>query len=188
MKKSLVLAGLLIVGTNAMSDMYVGVDFGINSNTNKATVGSTSASQKNKYKDLSIKFGNGKDGSWKNQLRLSRISYDKTIFDNTHKTLTEFGGDVIKEFTLNSVKNLYPYIKVGLGYGYMSIDGANKSSIAEVSFNAGVGISYKAKEHLYLITGMDYVGRKWQDIARGTYTISITDSGVKPYIGLNYAF
>ncbi|WP_434581347.1 hypothetical protein MLC52_03625 [Sulfurimonas sp. NW15] len=188
MKKSFVLASLLVLGaTSAMAGMYVGIDFGVNSNTDKVT-GASSGSWKNKYKDFSVKIGTGKDGDWKGQLRLSRISYNETIFDATHKTLIEFGGDTIKEFTLESVKNLYPYVKIGLGVGSMSVDGYSDSSISEVSFNAGVGVSYKALENVYLIAGVDYVGRKWQDVTIGAYTWSTTGSGVKPYIGVNYAF
>lgn len=70
----------------------------------------------------------------------------------------------------------------------MSVDGYTDSSISEVSFKAGVGVSYKAIDHLYIIGGVDYVGRKWQDVTIGTVTISTTDSGFQPYIGVNYAF
>ncbi len=190
MKKSLVFVSLLAIGTtSAMADTYVGVDYGANANTQKASGGST-VSRSNKYSDFSFKVGSGTDGDWKSQFRISSISYDKPIFDATHKTLIEFGGDVIKEFTIDSVKNLYPYVKIGLGFGSMSVDGYSKSSIAEVSFNAGVGVSYKAIDHLYIIGGVDYVGRKWQDIQVDLAgdTVSVTDGGAQPYIGVNYAF
>ncbi|MEN4054243.1 MULTISPECIES: hypothetical protein [Sulfurimonas] len=192
MKKSLLLAGLLLAGSSAMADIYVGIDYGANSNDTTVEVLGVSVDVSNKYKDATIKVGSGQDGDWKGQLRLSRISYDKAIFDSSHKTLTEFGGDVIKEFSLNSIKNLYPYVKVGLGVGSMNVDGYSDSSITEVSFNIGIGISYKAVEHLYIIGGVDYVGRKWQDVqytvGSTTYTVSTTDSGAQPYIGINYAF
>lgn len=191
MKKSLVLASLLMIGsTAAMADIYVGVDYGANANDTKvdATNGN-SATVSNKYSDFSFKVGAGTDGDWKRQLRLSRISYDKAIFDYTHKTLIEFGGDVIKEFSLDSVKNLYPYLKLGIGFGSMSVDGYTDSSIAEISFKAGVGVSYKAVDHFYIVGGVDYVGRKWQDIITyGAVTVTTTDGGVQPYIGVNYAF
>ena len=141
---------------------------------------------------LPIKVGGGRDGGWKSQIRLSHISYDKAIFDNSNKTLTEFGMDIIKEFSIDSIGNLYPYIKAGLGFGSMSVDGFSKSSIAEVSYKAGIGLSYKAINHLYIIAGVDYVGRKWQDLQYSsgftTYTFSTTGSGAQPYIGMNYAF
>lgn len=179
---------MAIGSTAAMADIYVGVDYGANANDTKVEAGSFSESVSNKYSDFSFKVGAGTDGDWKGQLRLSRISYDKAIFDDTHKTLIEFGGDVIKEFTIDSVKNLYPYVKLGIGVGSMSVDGYSDSSISEVSFKAGVGVSYKAVEHFYIVGGVDYVGRKWQDITYGTTTVSVTDGGAQPYIGVNYAF
>ena len=192
MKKSLFLTNLLAIGaTSAMANIYIGVDYGANANTQKES-GYFTASRLNKYSDFSFKIGGGADGDWKSQFRISSISYDKPIFDTTHKTLIEFGDDVIKEFTIDSVKNLYPYVKVGLGSGSMSVDGFDKSSIAEVSFNAGVGVSYKTIDHLYIIGGVDYIGRKWQniqaDLAGHTLTVTVTDGGMQSYIGVNYAF
>jgi len=189
MKKSLILAGLLIASSSVMADTYIGLDYAMNSNTTDDS-GSVSLSVDNKYKDISIKIGGGKDGGWKGQTRLSRITYDKSIFDSSNKTLTELGFDVIKEFKFDSIKNFYPYLKAGFGYGYMKVDGYNQSAIAEVSYKLGLGISYKAVEHLYIVGGLDYVGRKWQEIESnyGSYSRSITDSGMQPYIGMNYAF
>ncbi len=189
MKKSLVLASLLVMGsTSAMADIYVGVEYGANANDTEVEWEGNSASVSNKYSDFSFKVGAGADGDWKGQLRISSISYDKPIFDNTHKTLIEFGVDAIKEFSISSVKNLYPYVKFGLGTGSMDIDGYEESSISEVSFKAGLGVSYKAVEHLYIVGGVDYVARAWQDVKISTTIVSVTDSGAQPYIGINYAF
>lgn len=193
--KNKIIKGLLvgsILACSAFADVYVGVEYGQVGNTDELTAdgGSTSVTQDNKYSDLGVKLGFGTDGDWKMQLRFSKIAYDKVIFDSTHKDLNEFGLDIIKEFEVS--KNAYPFIKIGIGYGKMNVDGYSESSIGEVSVNGGVGISYKAIEHLYLVAGVDYVYRKWQDIELTynytTYTISTTGSGVKVYGGINYAF
>ncbi|MFT7860406.1 MAG: hypothetical protein ABXS93_05680, partial [Sulfurimonas sp.] len=132
------------------------------------------------------KIGAGEDGGWKGQLKLSRISYDKTIFDASNKDLTEFGFDIIKEFEV--YKNTYPFIKAGLGYGTMDVVGYDESSIKEVSFNVGAGLSYKVVDHVYVLGGVDYVGRSWQDITYGSTTASVTGSGAKLYAGMNFSF
>ena len=98
---------------------------------------------------------------------------------------------MIKEFETSS--QVYPFVKVGLGAGSMSVDGYSESDINAVSVNIGAGVSYKATENLYLIGGIDYIGRSWQDIEYthslgDTTTISTSDSGFKPYIGANYKF
>ncbi|MBU0721377.1 porin family protein [bacterium] len=187
--KNKILLGLL-VGSLAMSsasaDMYVGVEYGVASNTDKIESSSGgSAEQDNAYSDLKLKIGGGEDGGIKAQISLSMITYDKTIFDYTNKDLAELGVDIIKEFEVT--KDIYPFLKVGLGYGSMTVEGYAEDSIAEVSFNFGAGVSYKAMEHVYLIAGIDFIGRTWQDI-QAVYTYSTTGSATKPYVGLNYQF
>ena len=188
--KTLLLSGLLT--SAAFADMYVGIDYGSASNTDslKETPGYFSATQDNRYGDLGIKIGFGTDGYWKTQFRFSQITYDKAIFDSTHQDLREFDIDFIREFEIS--KNTYPFIKFGLGYGEMDVDGYSESSIGEASINAGVGLSFKVARHLYIIGGIDYVYRKWQDIAYNssytTYTDSVTGSSTKVYAGVNYKF
>ncbi len=182
--QSLIVSSLL--SSSLMADFYIGLDYGQVSNTDKASASGISKTQSNKYSDIGIKFGVGTDGGWKYQLKISKIKYDKPIFDNSHKDLTEINMDFIKEFTVG--KNFYPYLKFGFGYGWMNVDGYTDSSINEYNLNGGLGLSYKAIEHLYFNGGVDYVYRKWQDIKYGTTTISTTGSGTKLYLGVSYAF
>ncbi|WP_428737453.1 outer membrane beta-barrel protein [Sulfurimonas sp.] len=188
MKKTLLLCLLAIGSTNTMADVYIGVDYGATSNTTEIIGGTNDVDETNKYKDISVKLGIGEDGDWKGQIRVSSLSYDKTIFDSSHKKLIEVSFDGIKEFEIQSVQNLYPFIKFGFGIGSMSIDGYSESSITSASFNLGVGISYNVIDHINLIGGVDYIGRSWQDVQISTYTLSTFDSGAKPYIGVNYTF
>lgn len=183
------LTSSMISGT-AMADMYVGVEYGAATSQTTIESGSYSFEGDNDYSDIKFKFGAGSDGGFKAQVTLSLISFDEAVFDGKNSDLVEIGFDVIKEFEVT--KELYPFIKAGVGYGAMSVEGYTESSIGEVSFNVGAGISYKAVEHLYIVGGVDYVGRKWQDIEYQTsflpVTVTTTDSGFKPYIGLNYQF
>ncbi|OHE17109.1 MAG: hypothetical protein A2540_01580 [Sulfurimonas sp. RIFOXYD2_FULL_37_8] len=186
---SLLVSGLL--SSAAMADgIYVGVEYGMASNETEVDDGSASYKGDNDYKDFKFKVGYGEDGGFKGQIGLSFISFDETVFDDENSDLIEVGFDVIKEFEVT--KNFYPFVKIGFGVGSMSVDGYEDSSIYEVSFNVGAGISFKATDNLYLIGGVDYVGRKWQDIEVAGYyvpsTITTTESGFKPYVGLNYKF
>ncbi len=180
-----------VLASSAFADVYVGVDYGSVGNTDKRTIdNASSATQDNQYSDLGVKLGFGTDGDWKMQFKLSKISYDKAIFDETNKELTEFGFDFIKEFEVS--KSAYPFIKFGMGVGSMDVVGYSEPTIKEASLNGGVGISYKAIDHLYLIAGVDYVYRKWQDIEITdrfpTSTVTMTGSGAKVYGGINYGF
>lgn len=183
----LLLGGLLSI--NAIADTYIGVDYGVVSNTDKGSNG-WSGEQDNPYTDLKIKIGSGEDGGWKAQASLSFITMDKIIFPaTTSKDLIELGFDVIKEFEIT--KSVYPFIKAGLGYGSMSLNNSsvyNKDSINEVSFNAGAGLAYKVIDSISVMVGVDYIGRRWQDIQTATSTLETTGSGTKIYGGVNYNF
>lgn len=187
------LAASSLVASVAMSDMYVGVEYGAASNTHEfeATGAlSGSADHDNDYNDIKLKVGAGEDGGVKLQGRLSFISYDESIFDDTNKDYVEFGLDLIKEFEVN--KQFYPFIKGGMGVGSMDVEGYTEDSILAVSFNLGAGLSFKATDNISLLAGVDYVYRKWQDIEYtygwSTVTVSTTDDALKPYIGVNFQF
>lgn len=186
--KKIVLATLVATGLMAAeSSVYIGLDYGKASNTSTGDYSSGgSLDIDNDYSDLKFKVGYGADGEVKLQMTVSSVTFDKAVFDNTNKQLIEVGFDAIKEF--EATKELYPFVKIGFGIGSMTVEGYNQSSIAEVSFNIGAGVSYKVVDHLYLLAGVDYIGRKWQDIEYPTYTVSATDSGFKPYLGMNYRF
>ncbi|MFA6144980.1 MAG: hypothetical protein WCW84_12395 [Sulfurimonas sp.] len=194
MKKIVLAATLLASGLMAAdSGIYVGVEYGAAKNTHEFTTDDSygSSTYDNDYKDIKFKFGSGTDGGTKYQGTLSLISYTDPIFDNTNKDLMEFGFDIIKEFEVTS--SFYPFLKIGMGVGTMTVEGYSQDKILGVSVNAGAGISYKVVDHLYLLAGVDYVLRKWQDIEfyssyYGTTTLSTTDSAFKPYIGANYRF
>lgn len=189
--KRIALAALLASGLMAAdSGLYMGAEYGKAGNKHEFTVDSYSATIDNDYSDVKFKIGGGTDGGVKFQGTLSLISYDETVFDDTNKDLMEFGFDIIKEFEVTP--SVYPFLKIGMGAGTMDVVGYTEDSILAVSVNVGAGVSYKVIEHLYLLAGVDYVARKWQDIevtdGFSTVTISTTDSAFKPYVGINYRF
>lgn len=186
--KKIALAALL--GTSLMaadSGMYIGAEYGMvkNTTTMDITPGGTVEGD-NDYNDIKIKIGSGTDGGVKFQGSVSFITFDEMVFDGVNDKLIEFGFDVIKEFEVTP--SFYPFLKVGMGAGSMDVEGYTDDNIWEVSFNIGAGVSYEVVDHLYLLAGVDYVGRKWQDIEFGSATLSTTDSGIKSYVGMNYRF
>jgi len=180
------------ISSVAMADFYVGLEYGAaKSEAQGEAAGYDSVTIDNNYKDIKLKIGTGSDGEFKFQAGLSFISLDEKLFDDSNSDLIEISVDAIKEFEVT--KEFYPFLKAGVGVGSMSVEGYTEESIVEISFNVGAGVSYKAVEHLYLIAGVDYVGRKWQDIEYqtgflSTVTLSVTESGFKPYVGVNYQF
>jgi len=189
--KKIVLAGLLASGLMAAdSGLYVGAEYGAAKNSTTIDFDGGSIDGDNDYKDVKLKIGGGTDGGFKYQGTVSFISFDEYVFSDKSKKTTEFGFDLIKEFEVTP--SVYPFIKAGFGVGSMDVEGYTEDSILGVSFNIGAGISYKVIDHLYLLAGVDYVARKWQDIeyydGSSTVTLSTKDSAFKPYVGVNYRF
>lgn len=189
------LAASSLVASTALADVYVGVEYGAASNTTEREseyfgLYTLNNEIDNNYKDIKLKVGAGEDGGIKVQAYFSFISYDEYIFRNSSKDYKEIGVDLIKEFEVN--KQFYPFIKGGMGVGIMDLEEGyyTEDRILAVSFNLGAGLSFKATDNISLLAGVDYVYRKWQDIeySGGALTRSTADSGIKPYIGVNFQF
>ena len=169
------------------SGIYVGVDVGSADNTDKMTVEGATTKNDNKYKDLKIKVGFEADEATKVQLTFSKIEYDEAVFyGSTGKTLYEGGIDLIKEFEITS--SLYPFIKIGVGYGKMDSKHAVMDNVKEISSNIGAGVLYKLIGGISAEVGCDYVYRRWDNVSDGSFTYETRGSAIKPYVGLNYEF
>ncbi|MBU0632586.1 porin family protein [bacterium] len=190
--KNKVIKGLLlssIVASGAFADVYVGAEYGYLFNTFTAhdSYWNTDTVTNNEAHDISAKLGVGTDGDWKAQIRVSRISYPADT------TISEVGFDIIKEFELS--QDLYPYVQVGFGYGWGDVSGYEESTMKEKSVKGGVGISYKADEHIYLIAGIDYIYSKEDKLTyladdyTMTYsTVDIEQKSTRIYAGINFTF
>lgn len=191
-------ASSFLMATSAFADIYIGADYGQVGNTDKYTwdgTSSTAMQQNNKYNETTAKIGFGTDGNWKMQFKYSQIAYELPIvhhtlsgsYVKTDTKLSEFGLDFIREFEV--AKNTYPFLKFGVGYGKIDVAGMQDSTLGEVSMNAGLGISYKVINHVYIDAGVDYVYRRWNDIKTSAgYTLQTTGSGAKVYGGVNFGF
>lgn len=182
-------AGVLM----ADNSFYVGFDFAKADNTDKVTSEGISVTNDNTYGESKIKLGIQTEEKTSFQLNFSKIAYDNgVIYGSTGTKLYEVGMDVIKEFELTS--SLSPFIKLGIGYGYMDTQSSAYGDVNEISTNVGAGLSYKIVEHIYALAGVDYIYRHWNDTyinpapPATTLTYETRGSAIKPYIGLNYKF
>lgn len=168
------------------TDVYMGLDVSGALQTVKGGVTSNLREASNTAK---LKIGFGEDDSFKYQFHLDYVRFNDPLFDNNNQALLESAFDFIKEF--RAQEDISPYIKLGVGYGFMPIDGASKKNIKEVMSSAGLGISFKTTDELYVITGFDYMYRFWQDVKYTTsaeQTLSTKSYGLGLYVGLNYKF
>jgi len=151
--------------------------------------------------DIGFKVGYGEDGGWKAEGKFSYIKFEDGIYDNRFRkyplTMQDTNSDdffevsivAIREFK-TPVKNLYPFIRVGGGYGLMKVDHLEDDYVGEVSFHTGGGISYTATKAFSIASGVDYIHRRWsrEHNLEDGYSLKIRQNTFRPYIALNYAF
>jgi len=197
MKKMIIGLGLisLLTGTQAMaeesSELYVGLDYFKSSNTITVDALGQSVEGDNDSGGLRLKFGADLEDNWRVQGYLAREVYDQTLFDDTNDELYELGVEVVKAFAVTP--EFLPFVQVGIGYGVMSVEGYNESSISELSLKAGLGVMYKVTPKVEVLAGFDYQYRKWQDIEMyvsgfGNQTLETSEKSTRFYFGANYHF
>ena len=168
------------------TDVYMGLDV---SGALQTVKGGITSNLREASQTAKLKIGFGEDDSFKYQFHLDYVRFNDPLFDDNNQVLLESAFDFIKEF--RAQEDISPYVKLGVGYGFMPIDGASKKSIKEVMSSAGMGISFKTMDELYVVTGFDYMYRFWQDIKYTTsaqQTRATKSYGLGLYVGLNYKF
>ncbi|QOY54908.1 outer membrane beta-barrel protein [Candidatus Sulfurimonas marisnigri] len=184
------LLGSSLLATQVMAEepsTYIGLDIASNSNSFTLDVnGFGSADFDDDSSGFKLKFGTVSNNGWRVQGYFQRETYDETLFDNTNDALNEIGFDVIKGFEVTP--EFSPFLQVGLGYGWMSVEGYDESSIAELSLKIGGGVMYKIVPSFEIIAGVDFQYRKWQDIQIIGVTVSTTEDTTKLYVGANFHF
>lgn len=191
MKKIIVgaLLGGSLISTQALAadtSIYVGIDYLKGSNTFTVKAAGISADTDVDSDNFKFKVGYAGENNWRTQFYYLNETYDKTLFDASNDKFHEIGVDLIKAF--EATPEILPFVQVGLGYGWMSVDGYSDSSIAAVSAKIGAGVIYKVLPEFELLAGVDYQYKNWQDIDYGIFTLETSEKSFKYYIGANYHF
>jgi len=151
--------------------------------------------------DIGLKVGYGADGGWKAEGKFSYIKFEDDIYNNRFSKYPLLMQDTnsddffevsivaIREFRI-PVKNLYPFVRLGGGYGLMKVDNLEDDYVGEVSFHSGAGISFRATNHFSIAGGFDYIHRRWsrEHNLEGGYSLKIRQNTFRPYIAFNYDF
>lgn len=198
--KKIFLTALFAGGVMAAEQgWYVGIESGFAVGTLKMTkmdemnrIYDTERRHNATFSDVKLKLGKGRDGDIKFQGALSFVRFGEYPFSITNKHVTEGSVELIKEFDAGNP--FYPFVKAGLGIGYMAVEGYNTSHVQEACYSMGAGLSYKTADHLYLLAGIDFVGKIWEGFTIYDPKVNkvteenIDMGGFKPYLGVNYRF
>jgi len=193
-KKSLIVAGLLLAGTNAVAKdtdkFYIGIGVSNGSGTFTAT-DDYGNSITNDYDSSSIPIKIGYMLENNNRFELSIESMDHK-FDNG--TDTVFGWNMDWNFTYpnNKIGDIItPYWTIGFG-SYTYEDTAqyfdDNEDLKGFAFNYGIGGLYDINTNLEIEASFKGKAIEWQDVDIGGTVVSSDSTGIAFYLGLNYKF
>lgn len=144
------------------------------------------------YQPLKIKVGAGTPGDWNMNIyyQTAKRKYSGFTEENS---LNEFGYDIRKEFGLEGVPGLAPYVQGGVAYGWTkfpvpTFSGYDSFDRSTLSFKAGIGVAYLFTAHFQALIGLDYKSRLLENMYFDANTEEEIDSGTQLYIGLNFWF
>lgn len=190
MKRKVVSLIFFLATSLTANSLYMGMDLALAGNTNKYTGGSslTGTELTNDYSAMKLRVGYGEEADLKLQAYFSYIAYDEGIYDDTNEALYEFGAELIKEFAYD--EDFFPFVKGGLGFGFMGINGYTKDMATELGGNLGLGLRYKWDEDISVSTGVDMVFRQWDSVYSSTTgaQTNLQSDSTQFYVGLEYTF
>jgi opacity protein-like surface antigen len=184
MKKSLVLASLLLAGSSAMaSDYFGGVNY-----TNFDLKGTGSGI------DAGVAYSETDSEKDKNfSLKVGTIDAEKRIYFQTGKIYNKEGLEystmsVNYDKFFQSNGKFTPFIGAGIGYGTMDVANMYDDSGLECGIRIGSLINIDSKSSLEVgyTYGKSYVELNWTDGADSTKLDDLSYKGL--YVGYNYKF
>lgn len=197
MKKSLIVAGLLLAGSSLLADdankLFVGIGANIGTGEQTASIAGISATADGDYDSIPITFGYITSDGDRFKISYQKINADYNWDGETYKD--KFTGfDFDYDWTIQSWKanKVLPYL--GVGIGFYKYDGSaeylvGNEDLKGVALNLNAGILYQLVDNIDIELGYKFKHIKWQDIRLlSGYTLEQEDDIGSLYIGLNYKF
>lgn len=169
-----------------ISGPYVGFDILSSGNTLSVEYDGHEDEFDDNSAGFKLKFGALFFNNWRLQAYFLHENYEDPLFDASNDAMNEIGADLIKGFEV--APGLLPFFQIGLGVGWMDVDGYNKDSLSSVSFKFGGGVMYRVTPAFEVLAGLDIQGRAWEEIDYGTTTVEPSESSTKFYLGANLHF
>ena len=120
--------------------------------------------------------------------------FDKDLYEyekgSSHKLLYGVGFDILKSYSERGSLTA-PYLKGGMSYEFMPIEGYAQSWANNVSLLFGFGILTRISDALELQAGMYYKYRMWGNYnldTELTKNVELSDHSVMIDIGLNFHY
>jgi len=193
-KKSLIVASLLLVTTNIFAvdanKLYIGIGVSSGSGTFTATA-NDGGSLTGDYDSSSTPFKIGYMLKNDNRFEFSLESMDHKFSDDTD---TVSGWNMDWDFTYPNNKLgdiITPYWTIGFG-SYTYEDTAqyfdDNEDLRGFAFNYGIGGLYDINKNIEIEVLFKGKVINWQDVQYRNVTVSSDSTGTALYLGLNYKF
>lgn len=197
MKKSLIVAGLLLAGSSLLADdankLFVGIGANIGTGEQTASIAGISATVDGDYDSMPITFGYITSDEDRFKISYQKINADYSSDGETYKE--EYTGfDFDYDWTIQSWKStkILPYVGVGVDfYNYEQTAQylVGDEDLNGVSLNLNAGILYQPIDNIDIELGYKFKHINLQDIRLlSGYTLELEDDISSIYIGLNYKF
>jgi len=118
------------------------------------------------------------------------LDSDVDALNNTFETYdkTQYGLSLIQNFKVTD--SFYPFLKVGGGVGELTQEGNFESQDYDYTYlSAGLGVTYRAHEHIELMVGYDYQVNDTDEQTDSNGLVHEQDEDEnKFYFGVNFLF
>lgn len=135
---------------------------------------------------VKAKAGYGNPGGYGVEVCLSYFEYDRNVFSDNDGTNLYFDVNIIKGYDFDI--GFYPYLKVGIGAGYLSVDRSTDSTLGNGSFQGGGGFLVPLGKGVDVELELLYRHKNWERVDLITEQVDVSSSVLEPYLGLNYRF
>lgn len=172
---------LLTASLYSEGQMYLGTSFGTYNETFNGDIEAVSASN-----IATVKVGYAQRETYGIELSLDYTKNDSNIFSQNDKDRYGLNVNLSKAFDYNIY--ILPYLKVGMGAGFMDIDRTTDNRLFYGSFNVGGGVLLPVSEHFDFEIGYDYRYTSYEAINLISEKLLYTSNINIAYIGFNVRY
>jgi opacity protein-like surface antigen len=196
MKKSLIVAGLLLAGSTLLADdankLFIGIGTSVGTGEGTVEVSGIGVSVDADYDSIPLTLGYITSSEDRFKISYQKINAEHKALGETLKDKYS-GFDFDYDWTIQSWKTnkVLPYVGVGIGFYKMENTAdmfVDNEDLKGISYNLNAGILYQSVDKFEVELGYKFKHIKWQDIKYSYYTIGVEDDIGSLYLGLNYKF
>ena len=182
MKKLIIAVLFLSTALLAEAGPFVGMGGGVLNET----FSSPTLEKETQAGFVKAKIGYGNPAGYGVEVCMSYFEYDQNVFSDNDGTNLYFDVNIIKAYDFDI--GFYPYLKAGIGAGYLSVGRSTDSALGNGSFQGGGGLYIPLGKGVDIEIELLYRHKNWEQVDLISEQVDVSSSVLEPYMGLNYRF